>query len=296
MGSRWSETSPLGPLRGDLDGIMQNVEAWAVPALLVLGGFLACLGRRNPRSVGRRTAGVLVLIAVIKPATPLYSSAEECGGPIPILSTEWFATVMSSWGSTQLCLLGAAALVLLVTRMMSDATSSRPEAASSTGVTWRRPVALLIDYAVVIVVLDFVVSPILRLTGVDEFLSSIYLDFGLLNEATLSLDNVDLGRLLVLFVVFLYFWAQHSLWGQTPGKRLLRIHLISTRTAVRPTVGRTALRTMVFPFLAFVPVAGPVFLIVDGVWALLDPEGRALHDRWANTDVTRKVSHVQAQT
>ncbi|WP_371778524.1 RDD family protein [Streptosporangium subroseum] len=275
---------------------MQNVEAWAIPALLVLGGFLACLGHGNPRSVGRRTAGVLVLIAVIKPATPLYASVEECGGTIPILSTEWFATVMSSWGSTQLCLLVAAALVLLVTRMMSGATSSRPEVASSTGVTWRRPVALLIDYAVVIVVLTFFVSPILRLTGVDEFLPSIHLGFGLLNEATLSLDNVDPKRLLVLFVVFLYFWVQHSLWGRTPGKRLLRIHLISTRTTVRPTVGRTALRTMVFPLLVFVPVAGPIFLIVDGVWALLDPEGRTLHDRWANTDVTRKVSHVQAQT
>lgn len=295
MGSGWLETSPLDTLRGDLDGIMQNVEAWAIPALLVLGGFLACLGHRNPRSVGRRTAGVLVLIAVIKPATPLYASAEECGGPIPILSTEWFATVMSSWGSTQLCLLGAAALVLLVTRMMSGATSKRPEVASSTGVTWRRPVALLVDYAIVIVVLTFVVQPILLLTGVDEFFPSIHLGYGLLNGAALSLDNADPERLLVLFVVFLYFWAQHSLRGQTLGKRLLRIRLISARTTVRPTVGRTALRTLIFPLLVFVPVAGPIVLIVDGVWALLDPEGRTLHDRWANTEVTRKVSNVQAQ-
>ncbi|MBB2914955.1 putative RDD family membrane protein YckC [Streptosporangium becharense] len=272
---------------------MQNVEAWAVPALLVLGGFLACLGRRNPRSTGRRTAGVLVLIAVIKPVTPLYASAEVCDG-IPILSTEWFATVMSSWGSTQLCLLGAAALVLLVTRMMSDTTSKRPEVASSTGVTWRRPVALLVDYAIVVVVLTFVVQPILLLTGVDEFSPSIRLRYGLLNEAELSLDNADPERLPALFAVFLYFWVQHSLWGQTPGKRLLRIRLVSTRTTVRPTVGRTALRTLIFPILVFVPFYGPIVFIVDGVWALLDPEGRTLHDRWANTDVTRKVPNVQA--
>ncbi|MGS2645978.1 RDD family protein [Streptosporangium sp. LJ11] len=296
MSSGVWETSPLDPLRGDLDGIMQNVEAWAIPALLVLGGFLACLGRRDPRSVGRRTAGVLVLIAVIKPATPLYTSAEECGGPIPILSAEWFATVMSSWGSTQLCLLGAAALVLLVTQTMSGATSKQPEVASSAGVTWRRPVALLVDYAIVIVVLTFVVQPILVLTGVDEFFPSIHLGYGLLNEAGLSLDNADPEPLLVLFLVFLYFWAQHSLWGRTPGKRLLRIGLVSTRTTVRPAVGRTALRTLIFPLLIFVPFAGPAVLIVDGVWALLDPEGRALHDRWTNTDVIRTVSKVQAQT
>ncbi|WP_179282186.1 RDD family protein [Streptosporangium subroseum] len=271
------------------------MEAWAVPALLVLGGFLACLSSGNPRSAGRRTAGALVLIAIIKPATPLYASAEECGGPIPLLSTEWFATVMSSWGSTQLCLLSAAALVLLITRRMSGVTSNRQEVASSTGVTWRRPVALLVDYAIVILVLIFVVSPILGLTGIDRFLPSIHLGFGLLNEVTLSLDNVDPGRLLVLFVVFLYFWVQHSLWGQTPGKRLLRIRLISTRTTVRPTAGRTALRTLIFPLLVFMPVAGPIILIADGMWAFLDPEGRTLHDRWANTDVTRKVSHVQAQ-
>ncbi|GAA3078460.1 hypothetical protein GCM10017600_06300 [Streptosporangium carneum] len=113
--------------------------------------------------------------------------------------------------------------------------------------------------------------------------------------AALSLDDADPERLLALFVVFLYFWVQHSLWGQTPGKRLLRIRLISTRTTVRPTAGRTALRALIFPLLVFVPVAGPIALIVDGVWALLDPEGRTLHDRWANTDVTRKVSKVQAQ-
>lgn len=44
MGSGWLETSPLDPLRGDLDGVMQNVEAWAIPALLVLGDFSPAWG------------------------------------------------------------------------------------------------------------------------------------------------------------------------------------------------------------------------------------------------------------
>ncbi|GAB1819565.1 hypothetical protein HerbRD11066_27290 [Herbidospora sp. RD11066] len=265
MGFDWPQTSPLDPLRGDLDRLMQNVVPWAVPALLVLGGFFACLSRGNRRSVGRRTAGALVLIAVIEPLTPLYSSAEECGGTIPILSAEWFAAVAGSWGSTQLCLLAAAAFVVLVTHL----TSAQPE---GPGVTWRRMVALLVDYAIVLALFALVI-PLLA----DR--PFIHVDYGLLSEGTLSLDDLDLEHLVVLLIVFLYFWVQHSLWGRTPGKFLLRIRL------ARTTAGRTALRTLIFPLLVFMPAEGLLVLVVDGLWALLDPDGRPLHDRWANTEV-----------
>ncbi|TKK90407.1 RDD family protein [Herbidospora galbida] len=269
-GMGWPETSPLDPLRGDLDALLMDVEAWAIPSLLILGALLACLRGRDPRRVGRRTAGVLVLIAVVKPATPLYSSPEDCGGGIPILSAEWFATVLDSWGSTQVCLIGAAALILLVTWRAGDGTSS------STGVIWRRAVALLVDYAVVLVLLTFVVGPIMWLTDWP----SLSLDYGLLNRATISLDDIDLDGLPVLLVVFLYFWGQHRLWGQTLGKRLMGIHVSSAHMA---------LRTLIFPILVFVPFVGPLVLIVNGMWTLLDPEDRALHDRFLNTEVARSA-------
>ncbi|MEU8104638.1 RDD family protein [Nonomuraea muscovyensis] len=286
------ETSPLAPLRDDLDGIMANVEAWAVPALLVLTGFLACLAVGDPRRVGRRTAGVLVLIAVIKPATPAYTTPEACGGLIPLLSAEWFATVMSSWGSTQLCLLGAAALVLLTTWTMSPTAPERTAVAPSTGVTWRRLVALLVDYAIIIVVLAFVIRPALVMTGIG---THVHLDFGLSNRTALSPDNLELDRLLVLAGVFVYFWAQHTLWGRTPGKRLLRIRLVSAQTTGRPTAGKTALRTLFFPLLILEPRVGPLALLVDGLWALLDADGRTLHDRWGNTEVTRRYGASNAE-
>ncbi|NAS22166.1 hypothetical protein GT755_10775 [Herbidospora sp. NEAU-GS84] len=276
IGSGWSEPSPLDPLRGDLDALLLNVEAWAIPPLLILAALLA---RRNPRRAGRRTAVVLVLIAVVEPATPLYSFPDECGGLIPLLTAEWFTTVMDSWGSTQLCLIGAAVLILLATWRMSDATPGE-----ATGVTWRRPVALLVDYLLVVAVLTFVVEPILWLPGVDELPLSVSVHHGLLNQATIRSDTVDFEGLIILFVVFLYFWGQHTLWGQTPGKRLLRIQVTPTRTAKR-----MALRTLIFALLVFVSLVGPVVLIVNGMWTLLDPEGRALHDRLLNTEVTRKA-------
>ncbi|MGV9301935.1 RDD family protein [Nonomuraea sp. NPDC003727] len=291
LGGPW-ETSLLDPLRGDLDWIMADVEAWAVPALVVMAGFLACLGGRDPRSVGRRTAGVLVLVAVIGPATPAYMAQDGCG-VIPTLSAEWFGTVMSAWGSSQLCLLGAAALVLLITRTMSAATSERPAAAPSDGVTWRRPVALLVDYTIITVILAWVVNPLVSLIGLR---ASMYLDFGLLNWSALSWANVELERILVLPGVFLYFWVQHSLWGRTAGKRLLGIHLVSARTTARPAAGRTAVRTLLFPLLLFVSTVGQLALIVDGLWALLDRDGRTLHDRWADTEVTRRAAGVAAES
>ncbi len=261
MGSGWLDTSPLDPLRGDLDALLMDVEAFAIPSLLIIMG--AFFARRDSRRAGRRTAGVLVLIAVVKPATPLYSSPEECGGTIPILSAEWFATVLDSWGSTQVCLIAAAALVLLVTW--------RESASSSTGTTWRRAVALLVDYVILIVVLSLI--------GQMWF----SLDYGLLNRATVHWDVIDFDRWFVVLVVFLYFWAQHTLWGQTPGKRLMGIRVVPNRPA-----GRMALRALV-PLLVFVAVAGPVVFIVDAMWALLDPEGRALHDRLLKTEVARRA-------
>ncbi|MFF4416598.1 RDD family protein [Streptosporangium sp. NPDC001559] len=261
---------PLTALRGDLDRILANVMEWAVPAALVLVGLLACLGGRDPRRVGRRTAALLVLVAVAKPLVPPYMSDDGCGLS-PLFGAEWFDTVLGVLGEDQICLLGAAVLVL-----WASATMERPTGVGSTGVTWRRPVALLADYAIILVILTFVVGPVLSLLVPG----GIGLEFGILNRASLTLDHVRLEQLVILAVVFLYFWGQHALWGRTPGKRLTGIHLVRTGTA------RTAPRALFFPILVFVPVYGPLVLIVDGAWTLLDPEGRTLHDRLAGTEVS----------
>ncbi|MEU7002992.1 RDD family protein [Nonomuraea sp. NPDC046570] len=292
----WSrEGSLLAPLRGDLDDFLESIVAWALPAPLVLLGFLACLGRGDPRSAGRRVAGVLCLIAVLEPLTPVYSGPDTCDGPIPILSVDWFATVMSSWGTTQLCLLTAAGLVLLASWTMRRADREHRGTGPQPGTARRRLLAILVDYLIVAAVLIFVVQPILFLTDIDGFFPSINLEYGLLNWINLFEVNNAPERLAVLPAVFLYFWVQHLLWQRTLGKRLLRVRVVSAGTTDPPGAKKAALRALVFPLLAIVPTVGPLILIVDGLYALFDSYDRTLHDRWAGTNVIRRIPKTQPQ-
>ncbi|GII77785.1 hypothetical protein Sru01_27670 [Sphaerisporangium rufum] len=279
--------SPLEPLRSDLDMVMENLVAAAVPAILVVMGFLACLRRPDLWQAGRRAAGGLVLIAVLEPATPAYASPDACG-VIPLLSAEWFATMMDAWGSTQWCLFGAAALVLVATRMTSTAPLPRPVAARPAGVTWHRPAALLVDYTIVVATFTFAVPLFLLLTGLEGFFW-FHVEGGVVNALRLLSVAPDPERLIGVFFIFLYFWGQHRRWGRTLGKRLLRIRLVSVDAAGQPAKRRTALRTLLFPLLLFVPVIGPLALIADVLWVILDPGDRTLHDRLARTEVVRRI-------
>ncbi|MEU3166293.1 RDD family protein [Streptosporangium sp. NPDC006930] len=92
-------------------------------------------------------------------------------------------------------------------------------------------------------------------------------------------------ELAILSVLFLYFWAQHALWGRTLGKRMLGVRVIAVSTGGRLGAGRTVLRTLVFPLLVLVPDVGLFCLFVGGLWMLLDAEGRVLHDRLLGTAV-----------
>ncbi|SNS35001.1 RDD family protein [Streptosporangium subroseum] len=283
----------LSPLQGDLAVIMATVETWAVSALLVLTGLLACLGRRDPETVGRRVAGVLVLLAIVGPALPRYVDPEG-HGPMPLLSAAWFTTVIDSWGSTQFCLLTAAVLVLVASWAMRPADLEKPVTPRA-DTAWRRLAAILVDYLVAIVLLGAVVRPVAILTGAYDLLS-LDLEYGFLNWIGLFEDKAEPLRLAILPVLFLYFWVQHALWGRTLGKRLLRIRVVSAQPEGPPRARRTALRALIFPLLVLVPGFGPFCLIVDGLWALLDPDGRVLHDRWAGTAVARvRVRNAQPQ-
>ncbi|MGW0590107.1 RDD family protein [Streptosporangium sp. NPDC002607] len=274
---------------------MEIAEDWVVAALVVLLGLMACLGRRDPGVTGRRVAGLLVLIAVIEPLASLYSYRRSCDETISLFSAGWFRGAAGGWGITQLCLLVAAALVFAASRAMRSAAAGEP-GESQAGMVWRRPVAALVDYLIVVAVFSAVVGVAWLLIDIDI---EVRMGFGLLEwaEAYVFRGSVKPVGLTILGGLFLYFWVQHALWGRTLGKRLLGVRVIAVRTGGRLSAGRTALRTLVFPLLAFVPDVGLWCLLAGGLWMLLDPDGRVLHDRWLGAAVVRdRVKNAQPQT
>ncbi|MDP9847626.1 RDD family protein [Streptosporangium lutulentum] len=291
--SSGSTLSPFVPLQVDLEVVMEITGDWAVPALVVLLGLLACLGRRDPRVTGRRVAGLLVLIAVIALLVRSYSGREIYAEMFPPFNADGFGAVAGGWAVTQLCLLVAAALVFAASREMRPVTGDEP-AGSRAGMVWRRPVAALADYLIVVTVLGVIVGPVWSLIGIG---TEYPMAFGFLERIDVLQSSPEPVELVILSVLFLYFWVQHALWGRTLGKRLLGIRVIAANTGGRLGAGRTALRALVFPLLAFVPEVGLLCLLAGGLWMLLDPEGRVLHDRWLGAAVVRdRVRDAQPQT
>lgn len=90
-----------------------------------------------------------------------------------------------------------------------------------------------------------------------------------------------------------YFWVQHALWGQTLGKRLCRIKVVSAATGATPTYRQVGIRTLVHPLLSSaVPYLGSLLYLVDALWIFGDHRRRCLHDVLAGTvvvDVSSKA-------
>ncbi|MER5421246.1 RDD family protein [Streptosporangium roseum] len=288
-----STLSPSAPLCRDLEAVMTITEDWAVPVFVVLLGLLACLGGRDPGVTGRRVAGLLVLIAVLELLAWLSSGRGIYGETVPLSGAGGFGAVAGGWGTAQLCLLAAAALVFAASRVVRPVTGDEP-GASRAGTVWRRPAAALVDYLIAVAALGVVVGPLWSLIGLG---SGFRMGFGLLRQVDLFQVGTDLEELVILSGLFLYFWVQHALWGRTLGKRLLGVRVIAARTGGRLGAGRTALRTLIFPLLASVPGIGLPCLLADGLWMLLDPEGRVLRDRWLGATVVRdRVRDARPQT
>ncbi|RBQ21353.1 hypothetical protein DP939_01135 [Spongiactinospora rosea] len=268
--------SPLAPLRRDLEVVLEIAVGWAVPVLVVLVGLVAVLGGRDLGVTARRVAGLLVVGALIGPLASLYSVRGVCRETVPLFSADWFREVAGAWGVGQGCLLGAAALVFVV--------GERGE--SLGGVVWRRAAAGLVDYLVIVTVLSVGVGVAWPL--IDRRFS-VRMGTGLLErvEGDVFGGSVKLGELALLGGVFLYFWVQHAVWGRTLGKRLLGVRVVAASAGGRLGAGRAAIRALVFPVLALVPEVGLWCLVVVGLWMLLDPEGRVLHDRWLGAAVVR---------
>lgn len=82
--------------------------------------------------------------------------------------------------------------------------------------------------------------------------------------------------------VFVLGWARY---GVTPGKLLLDLRVVETRSGERPGWIRSIIRYIGY-FVSALPLG------LGFVWAAFDREGRALHDRLAGTRVVRVEESV----
>lgn len=87
---------------------------------------------------------------------------------------------------------------------------------------------------------------------------------------------LDLGLMIVTcgigwFIWSLVVWAQ----GQTPGKQILKMRVVASKTGAQATWGHMAIRQFLFPFALWI-IYYVLVLLVGGSSTLLNP------DYWAN--------------
>jgi uncharacterized RDD family membrane protein YckC len=61
------------------------------------------------------------------------------------------------------------------------------------------------------------------------------------------------------------------------------------------TAGVVVRRWLAFEAASAISYIGTLYLLVDVLWPLRDPQGRALHDKFAGTCVVRKADQVVAR-
>ncbi|WP_091097733.1 RDD family protein [Nonomuraea pusilla] len=261
-------------LRADLGRLHATAVTWGVPAVAVLAGLLLSVaGKAAP---GRRLAGGLALTALAGPLTPVYFHPDECG-PVAIFSGVWVAQVLECVGIREVCLLVAALLVLAASA--PERPAGHPAGRGEPGAAWRRTAALALDYLVAVTVLALATQAL----GLD----GAGLDLGerLLPEPGDTSSEAVVRATLSAPLLFLYAWGFHLLRGRTPGKLLLGLRVAFPEGGGR--VRRAALRALLFPVLVVMPGFGMIWLFLDGLCALVDPDGRAAHDRFTGGRVVR---------
>src|SRR5690606_27641101 len=135
----------------------------------------------------------------------------------------------------------------------------------------RRAAAMAIDSAVFLGVFGILVF-VLQTGGQD---------FSLLSSTFVP------AYVFVLVLHAFYFTFFHAVLGQTPGKMIARIRVVSAYDGDLLAPWDSFMRWIGY-FLSGLP-AGLGFL-----WSILDNDDRAWHDRWAKSVVVLVDSHVDA--
>ncbi|MGH3096498.1 MAG: RDD family protein [Streptosporangiales bacterium] len=169
--------------------------------------------------------------------------------------------------------------------MASTATTGRAPMPAS---PWRRLGGFVVD----ILVITAVLSPLL----VPAALAQLDHAHALASTAASPATKQDVAPLplwarqwfvgvAVALAFGVYRVAQVGAAGRTLGHRVVRVRVVSAEGG-RVSWGRAVLRYVAFYGVTAVPVAGPVFSVVNYLWCLFDrPYRQCLHDKVAGTFV-----------
>jgi uncharacterized RDD family membrane protein YckC len=163
--------------------------------------------------------------------------------------------------------------------LLAEAHATRPATGPEglvIAAVWRRAVAWMMD----VVILAILLNPL-------QLLLSQFIPMHEILEATANptlLQSMPTPMLLQVFAfvildnacLVLYFTFCHASYGRTPAKALLRIRVVN-RNGEKPTAIKAFMRALV--------LVVSVNLIVPLIYALLNPQRRAIHDLVADTCV-----------
>jgi uncharacterized RDD family membrane protein YckC len=93
--------------------------------------------------------------------------------------------------------------------------------------------------------------------------------------------GIPLGLMIIFSVIYFVWFLTLLRKGTTPGKKVLKIQVINQQSGDIPGFQKMFLREIVGRFLS------GLFLGLGYIWALLDKNGQAWHDKLAGTVVVK---------
>ncbi len=99
-------------------------------------------------------------------------------------------------------------------------------------------------------------------------------------QATASSTVTDIRVVAELALTFLYFGYLNGVYGQTVGKRVLRIRVVDADTGTAVGFRRGLAR---YGVVALLSMAFVIPALIDGLWPLRDPRRQSWHDKAVRT-------------
>jgi uncharacterized RDD family membrane protein YckC len=89
-------------------------------------------------------------------------------------------------------------------------------------------------------------------------------------------------------IAFVYDGFQHAKWGQTIGKRVMKIKVVALPDRAPLSTFAAVKRSAIYSLAPQVPGIGGIFGLLDSLWLLWDkPHRQCLHDKVADTVVIK---------